>query len=762
MNLRAGTFKQLISNIVNNKRKVIIFGAGVIGYVTVPEIFREYNVEQYIEAYVDNDARKWNTYVKLKCKSVCIYPPNNFSNIVDSNTILLMTVSRYSETLEQLEQIECLNHVDCYMIPIMCIDSFKKRENTKLLYKREKVQIPKVIHYMWLGGKPLPDNLKRCLESWERFCPDYMIKQWDESNYDLKKHPYVQHAYEAGAYGFVPDYARLDILYQFGGVYMDTDVEVVQSLDELLFQDAFCGVEKWQTINLGGCSGAIPKHPAIKEMLCKRETIDFYNPDGTYNKNTCGYYDTVTMIEHGYRLNGKNQTILGMNIYPYDYFHPYDYMSGKIDRTENTFCIHHFNGGWLDEKMKDQNTRAMIQFDKIYKQVNTPFVSVIIPIYNVGKYLRQCISSVCEQTYTNIEIILVDDGSTDNSRDICMYYCNIDQRIQLVVKENGGLVSARKVGLSIAKGKYITFVDGDDWIEKDYFETIFSQIDFKQDADIIAYGCIEDYENHSICRFNGVKKGYYTGDRLTQLKRKMLMKDTFFEWGILPHLCDKIIRRELFESQLKNIPDNIEFGEDAACSFPCIYYAKKMYVLENTKYHYRQREGSIVKRYGEIDEKGILDLYNSLNRIFIHDINLRKQLKMYIFFVLMLKGYTKISNEMCLFPFGKVKKNSRILVYGAGGFGRVIRHFISESDIMELSGWADKEAEYYKEKGIDIISPEEIYKKNFDYLVIAILNEKIAEQVKNGLIKSGVREEKIDLVQKEVLEGCSLPTWITN
>ena len=242
----------------------------------------------------------------------------------------------------------------------------------------------------------------------------------------------------------------------------------------------------------------------------------------------------------------------------------------------------------------------------------------------------------------------------------------------------------------------------------------------------------------------------------------MLMKDTFFEWGILPHLCDKIIRRELFESQLKNIPDNIEFGEDAACSFPCIYYAKKMYVLENTKYHYRQREGSIVKRYGEIDEKGILDLYNSLNRIFIHDINLRKQLKMYIFFVLMLKGYTKISNEMCLFPFGKVKKNSRILVYGAGGFGRVIRHFISESDIMELSGWADKEAEYYKEKGIDIISPEEIYKKNFDYLVIAILNEKIAEQVKNGLIKSGVREEKIDLVQKEVLEGCSLPTWITN
>lgn len=762
MKLRAGTFKQLINNIISNKRKVIIFGAGVIGCVTVPEIFREYDAEQCIDAYVDNDQRKWNTFVKLNCKSVNIYSPYDFKNIVSSDTILLMTVSRYSETLEQLGKIECLKHIECYMVPIMCIDNFKKRENTGFPCKKEKVQIPKVIHYMWLGGNPMPDNLKRCLESWERFCPNYTIKKWDESNYDLNKHRYMEHAYEAGAYGFVPDYARLDILYQFGGVYMDTDVEVVRSLDELLYQEAFCGVEKWQTINLGGCSGAIPRQPAIKEMLCKRDTIDFYNPDRTYNKNTCGYYDTMTMIEHGYRLNGKNQTILGMNIYSYDYFHPYDYMSGKIDRTENTFCIHHFNGGWLDEKMKIQNTKAMIQFDQIYKEVYTPFVSVIIPIYNVGKYLRECIRSVSQQTYTNIEIILVDDGSTDNSRDICMYYCSIDKRIQLVVKENGGLVSARKAGLSIAKGEYVTFVDGDDWIEKDYLETIFSQIDFEKNADIIAYGCIEDYENHSIRRVNGVKKGYYTGELLTQLKRKMLMKDMFFEWGILPHLCDKIIRRELLESQLKNISDNVEFGEDAACSFPCIYYAKKMYILENTKYHYRQREGSIVKRYGEIDEKGILDLYNSLNRVFICDIELQKQLKMYMFFVLMLKGYTKISNEMCLFPFEKVKKNSRILVYGAGGFGRVVQHFISESDIMELSGWVDKEAEYYREKGIDIIAPEEIRKKTFDYLVIAILNERIAKQIKYSLIKSGVRDEKIDLVQKEVLEGCSLPTWITN
>ena len=169
MNLQAGTFEQLSNNIISNKRKVIIFGAGVIGCVTVPEIFREYDVEQYIDAYVDNDQRKWNTSVKLNCKSVNIYAPYNFKDIVSCDTILLMTVSRYAEALEQLGQIECLKHIDCYMVPIMCIDSFKHRENTGFLYnKREKIQIPKVIHYMWLGGKPLPDKLKRCLESWKK------------------------------------------------------------------------------------------------------------------------------------------------------------------------------------------------------------------------------------------------------------------------------------------------------------------------------------------------------------------------------------------------------------------------------------------------------------------------------------------------------------------------------------------------------------------------------------------------------------------
>ena len=148
---------------------------------------------------------------------------------------------------------------------------------------------------------------------------------------------------------------------------MDTDVEVIRSLDTLLYQEAFCGVEKWQVLNFGGCSGAAKGNQMILKFLKERERIPFLNADGSQNKNTCGYYDTKTAIKNGYELNGKTQNISGMNIYAYDYFHPYDYMSGQTLKTENTYTIHRFNGGWLDEKMKAANENAARKYEDLYQ-----------------------------------------------------------------------------------------------------------------------------------------------------------------------------------------------------------------------------------------------------------------------------------------------------------------------------------------------------------------------------------------------------------
>lgn len=366
MRVKSGLFLDLAENIKNNQKKVVIFGAGVIGTVTVPGVFYEYGIEDAILCYVDNDSRKHGKFISLGKREVMVYPASYLESIDLENTVILMTLSRYSSVLQQLEDIEYLSNIECYMIPLMCMDSFQPKDAKGVIFASEQPLIPKVIHYMWLGGKTLPDKLKYCVESWQKFCPDYTIKCWDESNYDIESHPYMKQAYEAGKYGFVPDYARIDILYRFGGIYMDTDVELKKSLDNLLYQQAFCSVEKWQIINLGGCSGAVPGHPAVRELLREREKIEFLEADGSLNLNTCGYYDTRVMLRNGYRVTGKIQTVLGMNIYPYDYFHPYDYMSGRLEMTSDTFGVHHFNGGWLDKTMCAENERAVKEFEELY------------------------------------------------------------------------------------------------------------------------------------------------------------------------------------------------------------------------------------------------------------------------------------------------------------------------------------------------------------------------------------------------------------
>jgi len=145
-------------------------------------------------------------------------------------------------------------------------------------------------------------------------------------------------------------------------------VELKKSLDEMRYQEAFVGVEKWQVLNFGGCSGAIKGHPMIKKFIDSRKNIFFLDDSGRQNTNTCGFYDTKVALDNGYRINGTTQCVNGMNIYGYDYFHPYDYMSGILTETINTRSIHHFNGGWLDVKMKEQNELAKQKYLDLYEK----------------------------------------------------------------------------------------------------------------------------------------------------------------------------------------------------------------------------------------------------------------------------------------------------------------------------------------------------------------------------------------------------------
>ena len=208
-------------------------------------------------------------------------------------------------------------------------------------------KIPKIIHYCWIGGKPIPEHNRKIMESWKKFCPDYEIKEWNESNYDFTKNRYMREAFENKQWAFAPDYARLDIIYEHGGIYLDVDVELVKPLDDLLNLKGFAGFESEKFCNFGQGFGAKPKLPIIKKLRDCYENINFLNEDGSLNKIASPQYQTNYLLQKGLIQNNTKQEIDGLTIFPKEYFCPKSYL-GEINVTKNSYSIHHFDASWVD------------------------------------------------------------------------------------------------------------------------------------------------------------------------------------------------------------------------------------------------------------------------------------------------------------------------------------------------------------------------------------------------------------------------------
>ena len=223
--------------------------------------------------------------------------------------------------------------------------------------------IPKVIHYCWFGGNPLPKSALKCIDSWKKYLPDYEIKEWNESNYDVNKIQYTREAYSAKKYAFVSDYARFDIINTHGGVYFDTDVEVIKPFDDILENGAFMGCEIDGSdvdsidVNSGigiatapGLGIASEKGTDIyKEILDAYSTFRFLNDDGTYNTTTIVKYTTDILKKHGLKNIKGIQKVAGITVYPKEYFNPLDDLTGKVEKTENTHSIHWYSKTWLSK-----------------------------------------------------------------------------------------------------------------------------------------------------------------------------------------------------------------------------------------------------------------------------------------------------------------------------------------------------------------------------------------------------------------------------
>lgn len=216
--------------------------------------------------------------------------------------------------------------------------------------------IPKKIHYCWFGRNPLPESAQKCIASWRKYLPDYEIIEWNEDNFDVNSIPYTQQAYEAKKYAFVSDYARFKILYEHGGLYFDTDVEVIRSMDDIVVKGPFMGFEinpgekrKFGAVNPGLGIGAIVGMKQFREIIDYYDNLHFIESDGTYNvTDAVVNITTRELLKKGLKMQPGIQFVGGVYVYPADYFNPFDDATGRLNKTANTRTIHWYSKTWLE------------------------------------------------------------------------------------------------------------------------------------------------------------------------------------------------------------------------------------------------------------------------------------------------------------------------------------------------------------------------------------------------------------------------------
>lgn len=339
-------------------KKMVCFGAGKMLRKFLDE-YEQFAFEKKIALIIDNDEEKNNTKINIKSQKIDIVSVKKFCTSYSvRDFIILITCADFVSVYEQLQQIDKVKDVECCILKF--VESMTHERDEKKRYYPENLrlydssQIPKVIHYCWFGRTEIPEQNKVWMASWKKYCPDYEVIEWNEDNYDVTQNEYMYEAYKAQKWGFVPDYARLDIIYRYGGIYLDTDVEVIKNLDDLLYQDAFAGVDYSKRICLGLGFGARPGVSLIKALMDEYNERSLYFPDGSINIMDAPTLQVPFFQALGYVNNGEYQRIGNLSVYPEKILSGKCNVTGKIDPTDNTFLIHHYDGSWTSEEKKER------------------------------------------------------------------------------------------------------------------------------------------------------------------------------------------------------------------------------------------------------------------------------------------------------------------------------------------------------------------------------------------------------------------------
>ncbi|MCM1568360.1 MAG: glycosyltransferase [Roseburia sp.] len=379
-----------------------------------------------------------------------------------------------------------------------------------------------------------------------------------------------------------------------------------------------------------------------------------------------------------------------------------------------------------------------------------PELSVIVPIYNSEEYLTECIDSIMGQKFCNMEMILIDDGSTDGSGKLCDRYAKNDPRVRVIHRENGGLPNARKVGAREARAAYLTYVDSDDRIETDMYENLMSRI--KQcdlEVDMVTSGLIFEKPGSARNVSDSLPCGVYGRESIADTITPNMMRSYITgEYGVVNSAVAKIYRTELLRKVIYHIDNSITYGEDEALVYSLIPQCGGMIITDECYYHYRLHEGSMNHTFDR----------NSFDRIFrlkeyfyatFSKLGIWEQQRPFVNFsihsslVSAAKSLYDIDMQAYVAPYELLPRGSRVIIYGAGKVGKNYYNELTSGRYAEVIAWVDRDYEAYVKAGYPVCSPEEIPGLQYDLICIAIEDGDTAAKIKEGICAKGISEERI-------------------
>ena len=379
-------------------------------------------------------------------------------------------------------------------------------------------------------------------------------------------------------------------------------------------------------------------------------------------------------------------------------------------------------------------------------------VSIIVPIYNTQEFLPRCLDSILNQSYANMQIVLVNDGSTDDSLSVCEEYAAKDNRIQVINQSNQGIIAAKRAGIKLCRGEYVMFVDSDDWIESALLRSMVQAVQ-KFDCMLVCTNVYKDFKDRTVEMRNYIPIGTYeTG---TIAKDLFYYKDTQ-DYGILPYSVAKLYPRDILEEILNRVNSDIRYAEDKAIVFSLVFQDIKVCFTDDIYYHYCVRNGSVC--YSE-NQDYLIELttaYKYIKKLFDKHKE-REYLLWQLGKWMWIEAKGAINNQLGLTTLGNplyrepyrldpstlLPQKKRFILYGAGKVGTDYRKQIVDCMNIELCGWVDKNYEKCRENGLDVQPVEYLQNIAYDYILVAVNNEKVFCEIKKELKGFGVVEDKI-------------------